>query len=112
MQMRIKHVTGTILGAAVLVTTMAGCSASASVYRTVSPERFEATVISALQKISDAEPEVDCGREDIPIQDGKKVHCDVNTAGYDVVYDSVVTITTNDDDGYSVHVEVDDQPKS
>ena len=38
--MQIKQVTGAALGAVALATTLAGCSASASVYRTVSPESF------------------------------------------------------------------------
>ncbi|GAA1491827.1 hypothetical protein [Curtobacterium herbarum] len=110
--MQVKHVMGVALGAAVLATTLAGCTASASVYRTVSPDSFESTVVKALQKISDATPEVDCGDDDIALKDGAKVHCDVNTKGYDVVYDSVVTISTKGTESYSVHVEVDDQPKS
>jgi hypothetical protein len=110
--MQIKHVTGAALGALVLATTLAGCTASASVYRTISPEKFEATVIDALQKTSDATPEVDCGQKDIALKDGEQVHCDVNTKGYDVVYDSVVTISTKNTKSYSVHVEVDEQPKS
>ncbi|WIB27033.1 DUF4333 domain-containing protein [Curtobacterium sp. MCSS17_015] len=110
--MQIKHVMGAAFGAAMLATTLAGCSASASVSRTISPDRFEATVVEALQKLSDAEPEVDCGDDQIAIEDGNEVHCDVNTAGYDVVYDSLVRISTEDGEQYSVHVEVDDQPKS
>ncbi|QKS87429.1 hypothetical protein [Curtobacterium flaccumfaciens] len=61
--------------------------------------------------VSDATPEVDCGADDIAIEDGAEVHCDVNTAGYDVVYDSVSTISTDDGDDYHVDVEVADQPK-
>lgn len=110
--MQIKHVMGAALGAVVLASTLAGCTASASAYRTISPESFESTVMKALQKISDATPEVDCGNEDIALKDGDQVHCDVNAKGYDVVYDSVVTITTKGAKDYSVHVEVDEQPKS
>lgn len=110
--MQIKHVTGVALGAVALATTLAGCSASASVYRTVSPESFESTVVKALQKTSDATPEVDCGDEQIALKDGDQVHCDVNAKGYDVIYDSVVTISTKGTKSYSVHVEVDEQPKS
>lgn len=110
--MQIKHVTGAALGALALTTTMAGCSASASVYRTVSPQSFESTVVKALQKTSDATPEVDCGDEQIALKDGHQVHCDVNTKGYDVIYDSVVTISAKSTKTYSVHVEVDEQPKS
>jgi hypothetical protein len=110
--MQIKHVMGAALGAVVLATTLAGCSASASVYRTVSPESFESTVVKALEKASDATPEVDCGDEQISLKDGEQVHCDVNTKGYDVVYDSVVTISTKGTESYSVAVKVADQPKS
>jgi len=43
--------------------------------------------------------------------DRSEVHCDVNTPGYDVVYDSVSVISTDGGDDYSVAVEVDSEPK-
>lgn len=110
--MRKKHVISTVVSAAALVTALSGCSASASVSRTVSADSFERVVVTALSKISDATPEVDCGDDSIAIEDGAEVHCDVNTAGYDVVYDSVATISTDGGDDYHVDVAVDDAPKS
>ncbi|MBF4615708.1 hypothetical protein [Curtobacterium sp. VKM Ac-1376] len=100
-----------IIATIALAVTLSGCTASASTTRTVTPEAFERVVVTALEKISDATPEVDCGEDDIAIEDGADVHCDVNTAGYDVVYDSVASISTDGGDAYHVDVQVDDQPK-
>lgn len=79
--------------------------------RTVTPDAFERVVVGALADVSDGTPEVDCGADDIAIEDGAEVHCDVHTAGHDVVYDSVSTISTDGGDDYHVDVEVADQPK-
>lgn len=106
----------TLTATIALAVTLSGCtvststSASASASRTVTPDAFERVVVDALADVSDATPEVDCGADDIAIEDGAEVHCDVNTAGYDVVYDSVSTISTDGGDDYHVDVEVADQP--
>ena len=100
----------TLIATIALAVTLSGCTASSSASRTVTPDAFERVVVDALADVSDATPEVDCGADDIAIEDGAEVHCDVNTAGYDVVYDSVSTISTDGDD-YHVDVEVADQPK-
>jgi hypothetical protein len=103
----------TLTATIALAVTLSGCtvSASSSGSRTVTPDAFERVVVDALADVSDATPEVDCGEDDIAIEDGAEVHCDVNTAGYDVVYDSVSTISTDGGDDYHVDVEVADQPK-
>jgi hypothetical protein len=103
----------TLTATIALAVTLSGCtvSASSSASRTVTPDAFERVVVDALADVSDATPEVDCGEDDIAIEDGAEVHCDVNTAGYDVVYDSVSTISTDGGDDYHVDVEVADQPK-
>ena len=101
---------GVVTGASLaLGFALVGCTAHANL--TVSPEKFEGVVIEALSKVSDATPEVDCGSEQVDIVDGNVVHCDVNTAGYDVVYDSTATISTENGSDYTVDVAVDDQPK-
>lgn len=103
----------TLTATIALAVTLSGCtvSTSSSASRTVTPDAFERVVVDALADVSDATPEVDCGADDSAIEDGAEVHCDVNTAGYDVVYDSVSTISTDGGEGYHVDVEVADQPK-
>ncbi|UXN24753.1 hypothetical protein N8D74_14480 [Curtobacterium flaccumfaciens] len=103
----------TLTATIALAVTLSGCtvSASSSMSRTVTPDAFERVVVDALADVSDATPEVDCGPDDIAIEDGAEVHCDVNTAGYDVVYDSVSTISTDGGEEYHVDVRVADQPK-
>ena len=102
----------TLTATIALAVTLSGCTVStSSSSRTVTPDAFERVVVDALADVSDATPEVDCGADDIAIEDGAEVHCDVNTAGYDVVYDSVSTISTDGGDDYHVDVEVADQPK-
>jgi len=103
----------TLTATIALAVTLSGCtvSTSTSSSRTVTPDAFERVVVDALADVSDATPEVDCGADDIAIEDGAEVHCDVNTAGYDVVYDSVSTIITDGGEDYHVDVEVADQPK-
>ncbi|MCS6553956.1 hypothetical protein [Curtobacterium flaccumfaciens] len=103
----------TLTATIALAVTLNGCTVSTSSSRTVTPDAFERVVVDALADVSDATPEVDCGADDIAIEDGAEVHCDVNTAGYDVVYDSVSTISTDGGDDYHVDVDVEvaDQPK-
>ncbi|WP_412169776.1 hypothetical protein ACLUS2_003325 [Curtobacterium flaccumfaciens pv. flaccumfaciens] len=101
----------TLTATIALAVTLSGCTVSTSSSRTVTPDAFERVVVDALADVSDATPEVDCGADDIAIEDGAEVHCDVNTAGYDVVYDSVSTISTDGGDDYHVDVEVAAQPK-
>lgn len=110
--MQVTRTVSTVVSAIVLIAALSGCSASATVSRTVTADSFEGTVVKALSKVSDATPEVDCGDDAIALEDGAEVHCDVNTAGHDVVYDSVVTISTDGGDDYHVDVAVDDEPKS
>ncbi|MBF4597674.1 hypothetical protein ITJ50_11820 [Curtobacterium sp. VKM Ac-2889] len=116
MHQRTTTTLATLTATITLAVTLSGCTvttstSTASSSRTVTPEAFEQVVVDALADISDATPEVDCGEDDIAIEDGAEVHCDVNTAGYDVVYDSVSTISTDGGDEYHVDVEVADQPK-
>jgi len=107
--MRAAH-TVISIGAAVLVTVgLAGCSVQAN--RTVSADAFATTVADALEETVGQRPDVDCGDDAIDVVDGDEVHCDVSTPGYDVVYDSAVTISTDGGDDYSVAVEVDEEPK-
>ncbi|WXF92650.1 hypothetical protein WDV91_08725 [Curtobacterium flaccumfaciens pv. flaccumfaciens] len=101
----------TLTATIALAVTLSGCTVSTSSSRTVTPDAFERVVVDALADVSDATPEVDCGADDIAIEDGAEVHCDVNTAGYDVVYDSVSTISTDGGEDYHVDVEVADQPE-
>lgn len=108
--MRPRRVIDAIGGGLLLAVALAGCTASASVTRTVTPDAFERVVVDALSSVSDATPEVDCGDDPIAVEDGAEVHCDVNTAGFDVVYDSVATISTDGDGDYRVEVQVDDEP--
>jgi len=107
----VRTVTSTALVAAALALGVAGCTASASVSRTVSADKFATSVADALEEEVGTRPDVDCGDDAIPVVDGDEVHCDVNTPGYDVVYDSVSTISTESGDEYAVSVVVDEQPK-
>ncbi|KQR44312.1 MULTISPECIES: DUF4333 domain-containing protein [Frigoribacterium] len=109
----VRTVTSTALVAAALALGVVGCSASASVSPTVSADAFATAVADALEQEVGTRPDVDCGDEAVPVVDGDEVHCDVNTPGYDVLYDSVSTISTEgqDDGEYTVSVVVDDEPK-
>ena len=108
--MRAAH-TVISIGAAVLVTVgLAGCSVQAN--RTVSADAFATTVADALEETVGQRPDVDCGDDAIDVVDGEEVHCDVNTPGYDVVYDSVSVVNTDDGENYTVSVTVDSEPKS
>ncbi|WP_395821638.1 hypothetical protein [Curtobacterium flaccumfaciens] len=71
----------TLTATIALAVTLSGCTVSTSSSRTVTPDAFERVVVDALADVSDATPEVDCGADDIAIEDGAEVHCDVNTAG-------------------------------
>jgi len=107
--MRALHTAASVVTIAVLAAGLAGCTVEAN--RTVSADKFATTVADGLEESVGTRPDVDCGDDPIDVVDGAEVHCDVNTPGYDVVYDSVSTISTDGGDDYSVDVEVDEQPK-
>jgi len=100
---------GVLLAAVVLALT--GCSASATVHRTVSPAKFESVVADALETSVGQRPQVDCGDDAIDLQDGNTVHCDIGAAGDPTVYDSTVEVRDVSGAEYSVHVDVADEPK-
>jgi hypothetical protein len=103
------HTTMSILTTAVLAVGLAGCTVQAN--RTVSASAFATTVADGLEESVGQRPDVDCGDDAIDVVDGEEVHCDVSTPGSDVLYDSVVTVSTDGGDDYSVAVEVDEEPK-
>jgi hypothetical protein len=109
--MRASTVVSSLITASVLAAGLVGCTASASVDRTVSSSAFATTVADALEQEVGTRPDVDCGDDAVPVVDQSEVHCDVSTLGYDVVYDSVSVISTDGGDDYSVAVEVDSEPK-
>ncbi|ROS50335.1 DUF4333 domain-containing protein [Frigoribacterium sp. PhB24] len=107
--MRASTVLSALISASVLTVGLAGCSAS--VNTTVSADKFATTVADALEEEVGTRPDVDCGDEAVAVVDEAEVHCDVNTPGYDVVYDSTSVISTDDGKDYSVAVTVDSEPK-
>ncbi|MBD8484885.1 hypothetical protein IFT79_04580 [Frigoribacterium sp. CFBP 8759] len=109
--MRTSTVVSSVITASVLATALAGCTASASIDRTVSSSAFATTVADALEKEVGTRPDVDCGDDAVSVVDQAEVHCDVRTPGSDVVYDSVSVIRTDGGDDYGVAVEVDSEPK-
>jgi hypothetical protein len=108
--MRASLAASSLLTVVVLAGSLAGCTAS--VNRTVSADKFATSVADALEEEVGTRPDVDCGDDAIDVVDGEEVHCDVNTPGYDVVYDSLVVVDTDDGESYSVSVTVDSEPKS
>jgi len=110
--MRASIAASSLLTAVVLTGALAGCTASASANRTVSADKFATSVADALEEQVGTRPDVDCGDNAIDVVDGEEVHCDVNTPGYDVVYDSVSVVNTDDGENYTVSVTVDSEPKS
>ncbi|MBP1240051.1 hypothetical protein ABID92_002864 [Frigoribacterium sp. PvP120] len=110
--MRASIAASSLLTAVVLTGALAGCTASASANRTVSADKFATSVADALEEQVGTRPDVDCGDDAIDVVDGEEVHCDVNTPGYDVVYDSVSVVNTDDGENYTVSVTVDSEPKS
>jgi len=110
--MRASIAASSLLTAVVLTGALAGCTASASANRTVSADKFATSVADALEEQVGTRPDVDCGDDAIDVVDGEEVHCDVNTPGYDVVYDSVSVVNTDDGEDYTVSVTVDSEPKS
>ena len=108
--MRTKLTASSLLLAVVLTGGLAGCSVQAN--RTVSADKFATTVADALEQQVGTRPDVDCGDDAVDLVDGEEVHCDVNTPGFDEVYDSTVVVSTDGGDDYSVDVTVDSEPKS
>jgi hypothetical protein len=108
--MRASIAASSLLTVVVLTGALAGCTASAN--RTVSSSKFATSVADALEEQVGTRPDVDCGDDAIDVVDGEEVHCDVNTPGYDVVYDSVSVVNTDDGENYTVSVTVDSEPKS
>ena len=100
-------VTGTAL-----VAVLTGCTVSASANRTVSPPGFERAVADALEREVGQRPLVDCGTDPIDLVEGNTVHCEIGAEGDTTVYDSTVEVGDVDGTDYSVHVQVDEQPKS
>lgn len=94
------------------MTVLAGCTASASANRTVSPPRFESAVADALEREVGQRPLVDCGVDPIDLVEGNTVHCEIGAEGDATVYDSAVEVRDVDGSDYAVHVQVDEQPKS
>jgi hypothetical protein len=47
----------------------------------------------------------------VDLVEGNRVHCEIGAEGDSTVYDSAVEVRDVDGTDYSVHVEVDEQPK-
>ncbi|MDM7889302.1 DUF4333 domain-containing protein [Curtobacterium sp. RHCJP20] len=91
---------------------LAGCTVSTSANRTVSPPGFERAVADALEREVGQRPLVDCGEDPIDLVEGNTVHCEIGADGDTTVYDSTVEVGDVEGTDYSVHVQVDEQPKS
>lgn len=92
---------------AVLLFALSGCS----VTPTVSADAVASTAEDALEEQVGSRPDIDCGDDSIPLEEGTEVTCALTAEGLDGVYDAQVTLSDIEDGTYHVNVEVADQPR-
>lgn len=99
---------------ALLPLTIAGLALSACQFEaglTASSESIAGAAADALEEEIGERPEIDCGDKDIIVDNGKEVDCILTDPATGTEYDTVVTLqTVGDDEGWSVQVEVADEP--
>ncbi|GAB3405567.1 hypothetical protein GCM10027515_19050 [Schumannella luteola] len=94
-----------LASAALVVTTLAGCSFSASASLTVSGEQVAKAAADALETKLPSRPEVDCGDDQVKLVDGTEVDCTYVDPATKKTVDAVVTISDVNGTKYSVNVK-------
>lgn len=97
--------------AAVGVALALGASACSST-PTISGESLAEQAADALEEQVGSRPEMDCGDEDIPIEEDSVAECVLTDPSSGEQYNTDVTITDVDGTDFHIDVQVDETPVS
>ena len=100
--------------AAVLVALLAGCTFSVGLdtARTVPASEIEEAAAVELENQTGVRPEIDCGEEPIPVEEGRAVSCLLVDPVAGLEFDVVMTFTEVDGDDYFFDIQVADAPNN
>ncbi|MFD1858904.1 DUF4333 domain-containing protein [Aeromicrobium camelliae] len=100
------------LSALVLMLSLSACSISVNAGSTTEPaDKVAGVAMDALEsEVGQRPDELDCGDDDITIEDGTEVDCVLTHQG--VSFDATVTIDDVEGSDYTVNVQVADTPRS
>ena len=88
---------------------LTACSVEAGL--TVPADELAEQAAGALEKETGSKPDLDCGDDDIILNEGKEVPCTLTDPVTDTQYDTTVTITKVDGTKYEINVQVADKPE-
>jgi hypothetical protein len=109
---RILPLTVLAATAALLLSGCGGFSLTPQV-RSVEPKDLATTVEDSLEKEVGSRPEVDCGKDKIPLKPKSSVTCVLTDPATDLEYDVVVTFSKVEADGhYTIDFKVADSPNN
>lgn len=103
--------TGILIGVFALGIGLSGCSFSASTGTTSVPSDQVSTLAEdALEEQVGQRPEIDCGSEDFPLEDGASRVCLLTDPASGTEYDAEVTLSDIEGTTYHVDVQVASSP--
>ncbi|WP_395640097.1 hypothetical protein [Pseudolysinimonas sp.] len=107
--MRSRLLTVSVVATAA-VALLAGCTFSVGLDTapTVSPEEIENSAAAALEHQTDVRPDIDCGEEPIPVEEGRSVTCLLVDPVAGLEFDVVITFNEVDGDDYFFDIQVAD----
>jgi hypothetical protein len=98
-----------IPAAALVLGSLAGCSASVSSTPTAPATAVASVAEDALAQQVGSRPSIDCGSDDVKIVEGTVVKCTLTDPANGQQLGATVTITTVNDGKYTVDVQVASQ---
>jgi hypothetical protein len=96
--------------AAAVIALLAGCTFSVGLDTapTVAPDKIEESAAAALEHQTGVRPDIDCGDEPIPVEEGRSITCLLIDPVAGLEFDVVITFNDVDGDDYFFDIQVAD----